>query len=927
MRMLLKIMTAESVRRKSCGEVTEVNAYKGSVPRVGGLSCLRIFGATVSYKCGCGALEGVHYLGNICDHCGVEIAHNSVRRKRWGHINLPIHVLQPILLEPLARALKLSPAALKKIAVGKARFSLVDGPIPTSIGGIRIVLDREGEGTGPVDLRSLLEKVEWENLESQITPDIAKCLFTNCVGVLPADLRPDSTPNNDAIELDAITHKYVSVLNVTRAYTSLHRVAPFVPKILKELAFGRIQEAVLNLVLGRGTSVAQEDPGLLDLLTGKSGMLRKTALGKRVDFSGRTVLGGAPTSAVDLMQLPRHMGRELFKPFILRELVGQQGFSYRESLQLWKADAQEARVALESVATYRRVFVNRNPSLHKASVVGLRVEITEDLCMHLPHYVYAGLAADADGDTLAIHVPMSEEAMQETQTLLAPEYNLRTQAAKDPAYVPSHESLGGLYHATSIQGKPGPSVYRSIGELEILLDAGKIKSNTAITWKEIGKSAVTTTLGRLTIAEMCGPKVTCVLDKQSVKEYVDLMVESLDPKQVLIGLQKLQDYGYAVVTKAGVSIALQDLKPPASREEVFSKARIAAEGASVDELHSIWEEAIAKVYASWQAEGGDDPSHPAHFFNIAAGRLSDIQVRQLMVAKGLQANYKEELLNFVIEGCLSEGLSIPDYLRSMSGSRASHIAKIDATPKSGYIARKLVHIGRDLYITGFDCGTTNTLDVKEGYGRYDSCGIQITTHGKASVRSPIFCEEGQGVCIKCYGAIGKLHLLPVLHEPVGICAGQSFSERATQKSLQKKHSGGAAGAESGINAMDHAVELQVKYKHLKLGEWCDNAKELYSVFSAIVGTSVASQHSETLVLGMSALSLQGDEYVYWEKFPEGRQLLGATSLMRRHPSWLRSIGFGYVKEKLISTVLQGKTTQEVPGEYIFTGLLDVVRVE
>lgn len=917
--MFLKILSDADILDKSRGQVLSARKYtKDCAPIEDGLFCQRIFGPVVSYVCACGH-ERPDLAGEACPDCDVEYTTKRKRREWFGHINLPFKIVHPLFVEALGKAVGLSRHKMKRVLTEEASLEFKGSA--------------SGKGTLKLDI-SDRDDIPLTSMEDfyKMTGAISKKaqqFFVSKIVVIPADHRPMTQIGERDERPHTITAHYEVLLGRIRIINKLLERQAILPSSIEHRMERLLQSTVDGIfVKGLYDNMNNEIPSILNGLKSKDGFIRGAMLGKRVDFSARTVLGGEPTTDIETMKLPRSMAYTLFEPWVIRRLVETGSTTLRSAFRAYREGASIAHEALDDIIPHQWVFVNRAPSLHKASVVGLKVEITENKCLALPHYIFAGMGADSDGDTISVHVPMGSEAYCEVRDILSPAANLRNQANGAPAYLPSHECLGGLYYTTDLQGTPVKTIFRSITELELARANSYIKINTPIMWKDVGDPAYETCLGRKLIEQECGIRVDAHFGKKEIEDYVRTMIDTQDPHDVLAHLTYMEKLGYEEITIAGPSIALKDLHPPKERDAIFAEAEkrealvVSTGKQNVLDRHAIWEEAFSEVFDIWKNTGEATISNPARFFSIAAGRLSDTQVRQLSVAKGRQADYAGEPISYIIKGNLTDGLSIADYMGSMSGARASHIAKIDATPKSGYMARKLVQAGRDLYITQEDCESEDTLEVEDGYGRYDKDGCLILEHGSATVRTPIFCTAKKGICQKCYGAVGHHDNIVSIGIAVGVCAGQSFAEKSTQASMKRKHDGGAAGtnAAQGIDYIEDLIEYRTRIKPKIRNTWPENVIDMYNALEGTMGRSLASQHYEMIVRSMSELVPSGKSFKLRSLSGGEPILAGVTSILRRHPSWLRAIGFGYVKETLIRAVLNDDIeTQGVPSERIYTG--------
>jgi len=418
--------------------------------------------------------------------------------------------------------------------------------------------------------------------------------------------------------------------------------------------------------------------------------------------------------------------------------------------------------------------------------------------LELPHSVYGQMGADVDGDTIGVHLPMSDYAQWEAENLMSPKANMRSAADGKIMHVPSHECLAGVYFATKVVDDGLFSgMVRSVSDLELMYANDVLRINSAVNWKEIGKTPEITCLGRKRIEQKTGIKVDHVLDKKTLKDYYALIIDNNTPESACDLLDFVQDLGYEISTKYCPSVCLDSFKSAnfdKKRDKAISELlELENSGKqTTDQMLSLWQDTIDTLYEEWLEE--DDGDGSMKFYAKAASRVSPVQVRQLVIAKGLQAKSDGTLVPKAVSGNYAKGLTVAEYCLGMHGARASQIAKIDITPASGYLTRRLVSAARDLYIVTDDCETTDMISIPDACGHFDSTGNMITKRGEAEARSPITCKAEGGICQKCYGRSAKTGDIVELGTAVGVIAGHSMSERIIQSSMKLKHTAGAGAA-------------------------------------------------------------------------------------------------------------------------------------
>jgi len=418
--------------------------------------------------------------------------------------------------------------------------------------------------------------------------------------------------------------------------------------------------------------------------------------------------------------------------------------------------------------------------------------------IELPHGVYGGLGADVDGDTISVHLPISDKAQWEAERICSPKANLLSAADGHVVHTPSHEALAGIYYATKMEevaSSPTPH-YRSVSEMERAKEAGVIKINTRVLWKDIGSPKYYTCLGRKLIEEYTGHIVTTVLDKKNIHEYYKKIIEKEEPLVACMCFDYIQDLGYETITRYGPSICLDSFQDPefdSMLDAALLRVEEETKDLTTDEGLALWQDTIDDLYEKWLDHDGVGDGM-MKFFAKGASRVSPVQVRQLVIAKGLQARVDGSLLPVAVKGNYTKGLTVADYYLSIHGARASHLAKIKITPDSGYLTRRLVSAARDLYITERDCGNTEMVHLPDIFGHCTEDGTISMEHASGKARSVLTCKAHGGLCQKCYGLSMKTEELVDIGTAVGVIAGHSLSERIIQASMKVKHTSGAGSA-------------------------------------------------------------------------------------------------------------------------------------
>ena len=872
MRLKLNFLSSKKIHKLSYGEVLNAETYNfrasPPAPVPWGLMCQRIFGPIRDYQCECGRFKGRKYRGTKCLNCGVDILSSYTRAKREGHIHLPFPVIHPLAVEWIAVLLKISTKQLKSViyegksilftpddagtlVVGSGGGSFhrgkievtddVDLPVErsTCIGVHRIVsnvnakqtLALEPEGTRRKRLlTSLLEN-------SNGDPNV---YFVHDILVTPPEYRPVVQVGGMWIS-SAKNDLYSRI--ISRKVSLAHILEFDPPLLIVKRELGLLQKAVDQLFVEGFRRRGIDYKSLVEGLSRKEGLLRWNLLGKRVDYSARSVITVGPDLGLDEIGLPLEMAYELFAPFVLGYLRDYVVTSYKQAMEAYKERSEDALNALDEVIRDHRVLMNRHPTLHKFGIQSFKVKLHSGKSIRVNPLVCAGFNADFDGDQAAIHLPLSTQALQEAKDLMSPVNNFLYPLDSSIVPLPSREMIVGLYVMTHYDNTrfiqrfeefcdslpPARKRldllqrFKSSEHLEYLYQVGKIKVNEPILlfeddqWKE-------TCLGRIWISRLLGVPVEEALTLKVLKRIVGQAFDVLSSEQLVEALVKMKDLSLEQVTKFGLTLAIKDFKIPEGRDLAFSDAsayaqEVESQHLSYDETHENivrkWLETIEMLQKDFLKEAG--PSNPLVLMSKTGARASMDQISQLVVAKGMISDLKGNILRTPIKQCYGEGLDMIGYFQSTKGGRKGLADKKFATPKSGYLARRLVTLVRDFYIVEEDCGSTDGILIP----REDADGREVLEEKgrQVKVRSPVFCGSKGGFCVRCYGVDPATRQFPVMNSPVGIVAGQALSEPTTQMTMRTFHTSGA----------------------VKLG------KSAKSIFSSASGTIIIKDEGEEYV--------------------------------------------------------------------------------
>lgn len=802
MKYRLKFMSSSDVIKQSYGEVKYAETFntRSLEPIPGGLMCQSIFGPIRDYQCACGNIKGRRYRGTKCINCGVEIISSYSRAKRSGHIHLPFPVLNPLATSIVSDLLGISINDLKRVLYDGNKLNIIE----SSTGSIVIdgvqsyveisdTLGSKVTESNCVGLYDILSRVDLDaslNVCSEKVKPVINSLISNYnkdtsvlfvqdIMVLPPEYRPEIKIDGNWVS-DTVNELYLRVLRRRENLNSILEYDP--PTLILRLELCLLQQAIDQLFIGGYSRKRINYKSLIESISRKGGLIRNNLLGKRVDYSARSVITVGPELKLDEVSIPLDMAYELFSPFILGKVKRENGVTFNTAKRLYNDRDELALNALDDLVSNYRVMVNRHPTLHKFGIQGMKVSIHNGKSIKMNPLICACMNADFDGDTASVHLPLSIEALEECKTLMSPVNNLLNPLDSSQIATPTHEAMLGLYLLTAIKDVDNPKMFATKRDLEYLQQIGEIKPNCGV---YVGGEY--TCLGRIWIGDILGVSIKEPLTKRNIKEVLNKAYSSMfSNEDMATALSKLKDLGFEYSTKMGHSLGIDDFSTPSSKKTLFEKGdsdavsfddSLTSEQANEAQIRN-WINIISKLNNEFLEEGRD--SNPLAIMTNIGVRASIDQVSQMVVAKGMVSDLTGKISPAPIKHSYKEGLDTVEYFLSTKGSRKGLADKKFATPKSGYLARKLAMVARDLRIVGEDCGTYN----------------RITVNGE-KLRSPVTCEQKGGICKKCYGNDPSTGRLPAIGSPVGIVAAQALAEPATQMTMRTFHTGGAAKLTSG----------------------------------------------------------------------------------------------------------------------------------
>ena len=914
--IMIKLASPEVIRKWSYGEVKkpETINYRTLRPERDGLFCERIFGTTKEWECYCGKFKSIRYKGVICDRCGVEVTHFKVRRERMGHIELaaPVSHIWYYRSVPsrMGLLLDLPVAALRSVLYYEKYIVIEPGGTDLKKNQLlsedeyRDAQDRYGAAftanMGAEAIKILLQNLNLDELAAQLrTKMIEKgaksdkrllkrieivenfrssankpeWMILDVIPVIPPDLRPMVQLDGGRFATSDLNDLYRRVIHRNSRLTRLMSLKA--PDIIIRNEKRMLQEAVDalfdNSKRKRVIKGSSNRPlkSISDMLKGKQGRFRQNLLGKRVDYSGRSVIVVGPELKLWQCGLPTKMAMELFKPFIMKKLVQKEVVSNIKKAKIMVEQEEPPVFAiLDEVISEHPVMLNRAPTLHRLGIQAFEPVLVEGKAIKLHPLVCKPFNADFDGDQMAIHVPLTQAAQMECWTLMLSSRNLLDPANGKTIVYPSQDMVLGLYYLTKQRPvKEGQRIrrYSSVSEVMMAAEAGSVG------WQDIIKinyrgQEVETTPGRLAFNEEMPegvPFVNTALDDKQIRKLIERVYSELGTWGAVQMLDKLKSVGYYYATFFGATLSMDDIIIPKEKSAMLEKAN--------NEVLSIYnqyrgghitqEERYNRVVEVWSKTNEDltsimmdtlekdqDGFNTIYLMATSGARGSRNQIRQLAGMRGLMAKPSGDIIELPIRSNFKEGLSVIEFFISTNGARKGLADTALKTADAGYLTRRLVDIAQDVVVNEEDCGTINGIEytaVKSGddiieslgeriVGKYtlervehpishellidvneyvtDEIAAKIEEAGVQSVklRTVLTCESKHGVCIKCYGRNLARNKIVEIGEAVGIIAAQSIGQPGTQLTMRTFHVGGTASSTTEENRIVFKYPVIIK---------------------------------------------------------------------------------------------------------------------
>ncbi len=800
--MQLKLASPEQIRAWSYGEVKkpETINYRTFKPERDGLFCAKIFGPVKDYECNCGKYKRMKHRGIVCEKCGVEVIQSKVRRERLGHIELAAPVAHIWFLKGIpsriALMMDMSLRELEKVLYFEAYIIVDPGDTPLKANEVLLEDDYRDQrakygdsfvaGMGAEAVRQILAAVDLEKLSAELRVEmnetaseakrkkIVKRLKTveafresgnrpewmvlETIPVLPPELRPLVPLDGGRFATSDLNDLYRRVINRNNRLKRLIELRA--PEIIIRNEKRMLQEAVDALfdngrrgrpILGTNKRALKS---LSDMLKGKQGRFRQNLLGKRVDYSGRSVIVIGPELKLHQCGLPKKMALELFKPFIYHKLEKYgQASTIKSAKKMVEKESSEVWDVLEEVIKDHPVLLNRAPTLHRLGIQAFEPVLIEGKAIQLHPLVCAAFNADFDGDQMAVHVPLSVEAQMEARSLMLSTNNILSPANGRPIVVPTQDIVMGLHWMTKDRpGVPGEGMaFPSYGEVQRAYDQGGVHLQAKIKVRmTVGDKTelVDTTVGRILLysqipQEIPFTLVNRVLKKKELGEIVRTCFSVAGNEKTVYLLDDLKEMGYRHATRSGISICIDDMKIPDKKPALIEKAErevtevqnqytegLITDGERYNKVVDIWAHVTEVIAGEMMKElareakprekgpGGEEDENNEEVFNSiymmadSGARGSAAQIRQLAGMRGLMAKPSGEIIESPIKASFREGLDVLEYFISTHGARKGLADTALKTANSGYLTRRLIDVAQDCIILEDDCGTNNGIRLR-----------------------------------------------------------------------------------------------------------------------------------------------------------------------------------------------------------------------
>ncbi len=989
----ISLASPEQIKSWSHGEVTKAETinYRTLKPERDGLFCEKIFGPTKNFECHCGKYKKARYKGVICDKCGVEVAHSSVRRERMGHIELatPVTHIWFVKLVPsrLGLLLNLSPRDLegvvyfvryivisvddeakhlkiqqieqevaqriaeqqeqvdKEIGELQSKAELEDEDAIKEINGLRarfvakkaeleeemkerrkevqslqpskLFIEEEYKefkgkygdvfeaGMGAEAILEILKKIDINKLHQELLGQIHSAsgqyhkkvskrlqlveslklsgnkpewMVLTMLPVLPPALRPVVQLDGGRFVISDLNDLYRRVINRNNRLRRLMRLGA--PQVIIRNEKRMLQEAVDALIdngrRGRVVTTGNNHAlkSLSDILKGKQGRFRQNLLGKRVDYSGRSVIVVGPKLKLHQCGLPRHVALELFKPFVIHKLIE---YGYANNLKSARRQIEKANPevwdALDEVVKNRPVLLNRAPTLHRLSIQAFEPVLIDGDAFQLHPLVCASFNADFDGDQMAVHVPLSKAAVKEARQYMLSPYNMLLPSSGEPGVTPTQDVVLGCYYLTSTKlgAKGEGKIFSNFDEAKLGYELGTVELGAEIVVRNEKRERINTTVGRILFNDALPPQFRFynkIADKAALRSLVSDCIQLLGNETTAAVLDNLKQLGFDYATKSGISISMNDIEEPPARSKLLKSADsqvsairdqfnrgLITEDERYENTVQVWMETTDKI--TEDISQSLNPHSGIYMMATSGARGNISQITQMAGMRGLMTDPSGRIIDFPIKSSFRDGLSAIEYFISTHGARKGLADTALRTSDAGYLTRRLIDVAQDAMVTETDCGTTEGIWISKeteedalppfgdriiGYlaadkivdphtgeiiadrnEEIDKDRVKRITEADVTrvyLRSPLSCHSRFGVCQYCYGRDLARGQAVKLGTAIGIIAAQSIGEPGTQLTLRTFHTGGVVGVDitAGLPRVEELFEARIPKGNASISE-------------------------------------------------------------------------------------------------------------
>jgi len=898
------LASPEQIRAWSSGEVKkpETINYRTLKPEREGLFCEKIFGPQRDWECHCGKYKRVRYKGIVCDRCGVEVTRSKVRRERLGHIELAAPVSHIWYFKGIPSRmgllLDMSPRALEKVLYFASYVVVDPGPEETGLSKKQLLSENEYREAvekygnsftalmGAEGIKRLLAEIDLDQMAAELKKEIREVsgqrklratrrlevvealrksgnrpewMILDVIPVIPPELRPMVQLDGGRFATSDLNDLYRRVINRNNRLKRLLELGA--PDIIVRNEKRMLQEAVDALFDNGRRGRPVTGPGnrplksLSDMLRGKQGRFRQNLLGKRVDYSGRSVIVVGPELKMHQCGLPKEMALELFKPFVMKKLV-DQGFVHniKSAKRMVERARPEVWDVLEEVIKEHPVLLNRAPTLHRLGIQAFEPVLVEGRAIKVHPLVCPAYNADFDGDQMAVHVPLSAEAQAEARILMLSSHNILSPAHGRPLATPNQDVVIGCFYLTIIRkGAKGEGhLFASPAEAMLAYYTGNIDLHAKIKVRT-EKGRVETSAGRLIFKDQVSIDEDYLdslfakigdngTSRKVLNQIVSYVCQRYGTHRTAEILDQLKRLGYRFATRSGTTIAAADIQTPPEKKQIIEETE--RQGDLIEQQYRrgliTKEERYQRFIDIWAKAKEDvtqavikkfDPFNSVAMMSNSGARGNVSQLSQLAGMRGLMSDPSGRIIDLPIKANFREGLTVLEFFISTHGARKGLADMALRTADSGYLTRRLVDVAQDVIVREEDCGTNDGIFLKaitDGDEVIEPLEERITGRVAAEdvvdpktgevlvrfneeitepiaekivaagfeqvkVRSVLTCRTRHGVCAKCYGRNLATGRLADVGDAVGIIAAQSIGEPGTQLTMRTFHTGGVAG--------------------------------------------------------------------------------------------------------------------------------------